>query len=59
MTLIRQWRLKALPHGMSGPDNCECTEAPIPQIGDGGILVQNQYLSLDPTQRNWMVDRPG
>jgi len=59
MTLNRQWLLKARPHGMIGPDNFEFTETPIPQIGDGEILVQNQYLSFDPTQRNWMVDRPG
>ena len=59
MTMNRQWLLKARPHGMIGPDNFEYTETPIPQIGDGEILVQNQYLSFDPTQRNWMVDRPG
>jgi NADPH-dependent curcumin reductase CurA len=59
MTMNRQWLLKARPHGMIGPDNFEYTEIPIPQIGDGEILVQNQYLSFDPTQRNWMVDRPG
>ena len=59
MTMNRQWLLKARPHGMIGPDNFEYTETPIPQIGDGEVLVQNQYLSFDPTQRNWMVDRPG
>ena len=59
MTMNRQWLLKARPHGMIGPDNFEYTETSIPQIGDGEILVQNQYLSFDPTQRNWMVDRPG
>ena len=59
MTMNRQWLLKARPHGMIGPDNFEYTETPIPQIADGEILVQNQYLSFDPTQRNWMVDRPG
>ena len=52
MTMNRQWLLKARPHGMIGPDNFEYTETPIPQIGDGEILVQNQYLSFDPTQRN-------
>ena len=47
MTLNRQWLLKARPHGMIGPDNFEYTETPIPQIGDGEILVQNQYLSFE------------
>ena len=54
MTLNRQWLLKARPHGMIGPDNFEYTETPIPQIGDGEVLVKNQYLSFDPTQRNWI-----
>ncbi|MAC35847.1 MAG: hypothetical protein CME47_00005 [Halieaceae bacterium] len=44
MTMNRQWLLKARPHGMIGPDNFEFTETPIPQIGDGEVLVQNQQF---------------
>jgi NADPH-dependent curcumin reductase CurA len=59
MTKNRQWVLKARPHGMIGPANFELRETPIPKLNDDQILVRNQYLSFDPTQRNWMVDRPG
>ncbi len=59
MTINRQWLLAARPDGMSGPQNFEYAETPIPSISSGQILVKNLYLSFDPTQRNWMVDRPG
>jgi NADPH-dependent curcumin reductase CurA len=44
---------------MIGPQNFEYAETPVPEITSGQILVKNLYLSFDPTQRNWMVDRPG
>ncbi|MCT2531636.1 NADP-dependent oxidoreductase [SAR92 clade bacterium H231] len=59
MTINRQWLLAARPDGMIGPQNFEYVETPIPTISNGQILVKNLYLSFDPTQRNWMVDRPG
>jgi NADPH-dependent curcumin reductase CurA len=59
MTINRQWLLAARPHGMVGPQNFEYAETAIPTVASGQILVKNLYLSFDPTQRNWMVDRPG
>ena len=59
MTINRQWLLAARPDGMIGPQNFNYVETSIPDIADGEILVKNLYLSFDPTQRNWMVDRPG
>ena len=59
MTINRQWLLAARPDGMIGPQNFNYVETSIPEIADGEILVKNLYLSFDPTQRNWMVDRPG
>ena len=59
MTINRQWLLAARPDGMIGPQNFEYVETPIHTISSGQILVKNLYLSFDPTQRNWMVDRPG
>ncbi len=59
MTINRQWLLAARPDGMIGPQNFEYVETPIPTTSSGQILVKNLYLSFDPTQRNWMVDRPG
>jgi len=53
----RQWRLKKRPQGMITESNFEYGEQPIPEPGDGEVLVQNLYLSFDPTLRGQMVDR--
>jgi len=29
-------------------------QAPVPQPGDGEVLIRNRYLSLDPAMRGWM-----
>jgi len=34
------------------------SETPVPQPGDGQVLVRVLYLSFDPTQRGWIEDRP-
>ncbi len=58
MTVNRQWLLTKRPEGMIGPDNFTYNETAIPTPSDGEVLVRNLYFSFDPTQRNWMVDRP-
>ena len=30
----------------------------MPEMGAGDVLLKNLMFSFDPTQRNWMVDRP-
>ncbi|MFT4769344.1 MAG: NADPH-dependent curcumin reductase CurA [Glaciecola sp.] len=59
MAVNRQWLLAKRPSGMIGPDNFSYTESTVPEVQAGQVLVRNLYLSFDPTQRNWMVDRPG
>lgn len=54
----RQWLMKERPQGMVQESNFEYREQPIPEPGDGEILVQNLYLSFDPTFRGQMMDRP-
>ena len=58
MTVNRQWLLAKRPDGMIGPDNFQYTETAVPTPGDQEVLIRNLYFSFDPTQRNWMVDRP-
>jgi len=53
----RQWLLAKRPHGIVTEENFEYREAPIPEPGDGQVLVRNLFLSFDPTQRGWMEDR--
>ena len=59
MEINRQWLLATRPTGMVGPQNFKYTETPIPKLNKGEVLVKNLFLSFDPAQRNWMVDRPG
>ena len=54
----RQWLLAKRPEGMIGASNFDLVERSIPVVGDNQILIKNLYFSFDPTQRNWMVDRP-
>ena len=57
MNTNRQWVLAKRPHGMVNAENFSYQEQPIPEIGEGQLLVRNLYLSFDPTQRGWMEDR--
>ncbi len=57
MNTNRQWLLAKRPHGMVGAENFEYVETPIPEPGDGEVLVRNLFFSFDPTQRGWMEDR--
>lgn len=47
----RQWRLKRFPDGMPVAEDWELVENPVPEPGDGEILVRSLYLSVDPYMR--------
>jgi NADPH-dependent curcumin reductase CurA len=49
----RQWRLAARPVGNFKESDFEFTKEPVPELKEGELLVHNQYLSLDPTNRGW------
>jgi NADPH-dependent curcumin reductase len=50
----RQILLKSRPQGAPSLDNFELTEAPIPEPGEGEVLMRTRYLSLDPYMRGRM-----
>ncbi len=50
----RQVRLKSRPSGIPQAENFEIVEAPVPEIGDGKLLVRNDYLSVEPAMRGWV-----
>lgn len=50
----RQWRLAHRPTGLVSALDFAWSEAPVPEVAGGQMLVQNLYLSVDPTQRGWM-----
>src|SRR5439155_21693297 len=56
MPVNRQVLLKSRPTGMPAPDNFEVVERPVPEPGEGQVLVRNQFLSVDPYMRGRMSD---
>jgi NADPH-dependent curcumin reductase CurA len=50
----RQWRLAARPVGEPKRSDFEFTEAPVPAPAEGQVLLEVQYISLDPAMRGWM-----
>ncbi|HUO48958.1 MAG TPA: NADP-dependent oxidoreductase [Acidimicrobiales bacterium] len=55
----RRLVLAARPSGMVDAATTRLEEAPVPDLGPGEALVRVRYLSIDPTIRTWMDDRPG
>src|SRR5258708_7399635 len=49
-----QFRLAARPVGLPKRSDWNYTEEPVPEPGDGAILIQVLYISLDPAMRGWM-----
>ena len=51
-----QFRLAARPVGLPKPSDWQYTEEPVPEPGEGEVLVKLLYISLDPAMRGWMND---
>src|SRR3954468_17067940 len=49
-----QIRLAARPVGLPKPTDWQFTEEPVPEPGDGQLVVKVLYISLDPAMRGWM-----
>jgi NADPH-dependent curcumin reductase CurA len=56
MTTNHQIRLAARPVGLPKPSDWNATEEPVPEPGDGELVVKQLYISLDPAMRGWMND---
>lgn len=50
----RQVRLKSRPPAIPEAEHFEIVEAPVPEPGDGQMLVRNIYLSVEPAMRGWV-----
>jgi hypothetical protein len=55
-TTTRAWHLKSRPQGMPTMENFELKEAPLPELQDGWVRVENKWLSVDPYMRGRMND---
>ncbi|MBI1199134.1 MAG: zinc-binding dehydrogenase [Phenylobacterium sp.] len=51
MPVSREIHLVARPDGMPTPDNFQLVETQVPDAGDGQVLVENLYMSVDPAMR--------
>jgi NADPH-dependent curcumin reductase CurA len=56
MTANRAWHLMSRPDGLPVMDNFALQEAPLPELQDGWIRVDNKWLSVDPYMRGRMND---
>ena len=59
MTKNKKWILKKRPKGLVEESNFKFVEEELSELQDGEILIQTEYLSVDPTQRMWLTDMPG
>jgi len=48
--------LRRRPQGMPTPEDFEVVETPVPEPGDGEVLVRHHWVSLDPYMRGRMSD---
>ena len=55
----KKWILKERPMGLVKDSDFELVIEELPKINEGEILIENIYLSFDPTQRGWLNDVPG
>ena len=58
-TANKKWILKTRPVDLVKESDFEFIEEVLPELEDGQILIANNYLSVDPTQRMWLTDVPG
>ena len=56
MPMNRQILLAARPEGAPGPQHFRLAETPVPQPGDGQVLLKTLWLSVDPYMRGRMRD---
>lgn len=52
----RQYLLASRPIGVPTRDNWTFAETELPALGEGQLLVEVEYISLDPAMRGWMND---
>jgi len=55
----RKWILKERPVGLVKDSDFDLVTEVLPKINEGEVLIENLYLSFDPTQRSWLNDVPG
>lgn len=52
----KQYLLATRPVGTPTRENWDYVETSVPELAEGQVLVQVEYISLDPAMRGWMND---
>ena len=50
-----QVRLKSRPNGIPQAEHFELAQAPVPELAHGQFLVRNEFLSVEPAMRGWVI----
>jgi NADPH-dependent curcumin reductase CurA len=58
MSENKRFILVKRPEGMIRDTDFTVRTEPVPDIGDGEILIRNRYASIDPAMRGWFDDAP-
>ncbi|MGV9615104.1 NADP-dependent oxidoreductase [Nocardia xishanensis] len=56
MTKTQQVRLARRPSGLPDADTWNITTEELPELTEGQILVEVEFISLDPAMRGWLND---
>ncbi|MEN9887066.1 MAG: hypothetical protein RL758_1644 [Pseudomonadota bacterium] len=54
MFMNKKILLRARPAGIPQADDFELVRTPVPEVGEGQVLVRNIYLSVEPAMRGWV-----
>lgn len=54
MAQNRQVILRTRPEAIPQADHFELRVAPVPEPGEGQLLIRNRFLSVDPAMRGWV-----
>jgi NADPH-dependent curcumin reductase CurA len=55
-SMNRRVLLVRRPPGIAQAEDFAMDEVPVPEIGDGEILVRNAFVSVEPAMRGWTAD---
>jgi len=55
----KKWVLKERPNGLVQDTDFQLISETLLELKKGEVLLENLYLSFDPTQRMWLNDIPG
>lgn len=54
MPVNRQIVLRSRPAAIPQAENFALVESPLPELGDGEVLVRNRFLAVEPAMRGWV-----